>query len=831
MLEQGGGFDGQGACAGPGAPRGGDCRLCLASQGGSALGSGHSGGIVALRQRQLAAAQRRFRCGLSVAQLHRQFCHLLEVGGLFRALAQQVEHALALGQHCEAWAGPLRRQQFEGAAEGAQRLGVGKAARRLASGLHVPGCCLLRLLRRVIVAGDQGGKLIAAPAAQRHLFQPLGGQPVIAAPRALEHAAIGHVAHERVFEQVFLRALKAGDGPRKDQLALVECIERRRHVGWRRGRRLRAQIVHRLVPEDAAHDGGLLQGGAGVVLQAVQACLQNAVEGLRQPHLLQTALINRPRLHAGVNHPVLDQHLDDLFHKEGVAVGGGGDLLDQLRRDVCRWLQQGQQQAACVGSRKLAEFDPLHVPGVFPPGRPALGQFRPRRADQQQPSPPAPAVEAFQEVERAVVRPVQVFDQRHHRAVGGEGGEIVGQPGDGLVLQHLRVVHQRAPRRVVGGEAEQPPDQRRRVRLSGQHALDGAAQLAFDGFGRIAVLDAELFRKEVAQQPIGCVRQAAQAAPDKDLGGRSLAAYPALELQEDAALAQPGVADQRNQPARLGGKRVPPRLMQGAEDLVAANQGCGRGGAVDLQRHMRPLTHNAVIGDWLLKALDRRGRVGFQGKLAADMLQGVVRDDDAIHRSKRLQAARQVDGVAYDDEILAAAFAQGADHCVPGVDTGAHLQPHAVLRLEAAVEQRQFAAHCQRRTHGLDGVEVGGLDQAKDRHDGVAGKLLDHAAVALDGRRPAREVGVDDLAHIFGVQPARERGEVHQVSKENGDQAALFGAGLGLQMAQAVAQGGQGGVDDGVAQQVALSLQRFNGVLDFADLLHGKIGCTSGTEA
>jgi hypothetical protein len=41
-------------------------------------------------------------------------------------------------------------------------------------------------------------------------------------------------------------------------------------------------------------------------------------------------------------------------------------------------------------------------------------------------------------------------------------------------------------------------------------------------------------------------------------------------------------------------------------------------------------------------------------------------------------------------------------------------------------------------------------------------------------------------------------------------------------MAQALTHGGQGGVDNRIAEQAALSLQRLNRVLEIAYLLHGS---------
>ena len=62
---------------------------------------------------------------------------------------------------------------------------------------------------------------------------------------------------------------------------------------------------------------------------------------------------------------------------------------------------------------------------------------------------------------------------------------------------------------------------------------------------------------------------------------------------------------------------------------------------------------------------------------------------------------------------------------------------------------------------------------APDRHDGVADELLDDPAVAGDDGTGEVEVAREELSHLLGVVPLRERREADEIAEQDRDVAQL----------------------------------------------------------
>ena len=71
------------------------------------------------------------------------------------------------------------------------------------------------------------------------------------------------------------------------------------------------------------------------------------------------------------------------------------------------------------------------------------------------------------------------------------------------------------------------------------------------------------------------------------------------------------------------------------------------------------------------------------------------------------------------------------------------------------------------------GVVLLGDRRAPDRHDGVADELLDDAPVAGDDGPGELEVAREELSHLLGVAPLRERREADEVAEQHRDMAQL----------------------------------------------------------
>ena len=95
--------------------------------------------------------------------------------------------------------------------------------------------------------------------------------------------------------------------------------------------------------------------------------------------------------------------------------------------------------------------------------------------------------------------------------------------------------------------------------------------------------------------------------------------------------------------------------------------------------------------------------------------------------------------------------------------------------------------------------------------------FINLAAVHGDDRVEPVPQCIDGLAHILGIQPLRHGREAGDVGEENGDDFALpiRGLSLGTEGGQFLAQRSERGVNHGISQRGALSLQRGNSLFEF----------------
>jgi hypothetical protein len=130
-----------------------------------------------------------------------------------------------------------------------------------------------------------------------------------------------------------------------------------------------------------------------------------------------------------------------------------------------------------------------------------------------------------------------------------------------------------------------------------------------------------------------------------------------------------------------------------------------------------------------------------------------------------LQARRQVRGLADDRLLLSGARADEiADHDEPGSDADADSQGNAGDRIQF---RRRFD---QRKPglHGAFGVVFVRLGIAEIGQDPVAHIFGDEAAGLGDEVFAEPMIGADDLAHILGIEPRRQRGRADEVDEHYG---------------------------------------------------------------
>jgi hypothetical protein len=232
------------------------------------------------------------------------------------------------------------------------------------------------------------------------------------------------------------------------------------------------------------------------------------------------------------------------------------------------------------------------------------------------------------EVEERVVGPVQVLEDDDERAVLGE-----------LLEEAPPRCERLAPLgRDVGCEAEQ------RTEVPAHPVVgDGRLELRLDLLRRVALGDAGLGLDHLAERPERDPVAVGEAAPVPPADQLRVLLDAPEELEDEAALADPGHADDRHELRRA--------LLPGARE--------GPGEQVDLAlpadepRLVHPLDRHARTR---LESLPDRDRLGLP--LCLDRLALLVHDrvprrvvgppadEDAVHGRRRLEPGRRVDHVA-----------------------------------------------------------------------------------------------------------------------------------------------------------------------------------------
>ena len=227
----------------------------------------------------------------------------------------------------------------------------------------------------------------------------------------------------------------------------------------------------------------------------------------------------------------LDQVLQGLLEEEGVAAGALRQQVDDRRRQL-RLGQRGRQRAAGVGVQR-AQLDlvvavRVQLAGALaePPGRGvAVGAVEEDDAELRLLRQPE---QLLQQLQRGVVRPLQVVDGEAQRPLVGEGAHHVAHGREGPRLHRLAAeVAQRGARLVGERHAEQPRQERvGLVDLAGQRAERRLQLQAHAGLGRVGG-DAEPVAQQVAHRPVRrALRSRWSRGPPGSRRGRRRAAAP-----------------------------------------------------------------------------------------------------------------------------------------------------------------------------------------------------------------------------------------------------------------------------------------------------------------
>ena len=393
------------------------------------------------------------------------------------------------------------------------------------------------------------------------------------------------------------------------------------------------------------------------------------------------------------------------------------------------------------------------------PLRAAFEQLGTRQGDDVDRNALRPLEQVLDEVDRACIGPVQVLEDHDHRARPSQALEVGPPCGEEL----------------VGPERRAVPEQRQQRRfdpapfgLVGHDRLDALGDLAPRRRFIVRLRQAGSTADHLAECPEGdalAVRRRAPVVPVDVLGH---AVEVLRELPRQPALADPGRADDADQPGASFATGRVEQVLQESQFLVTADEG-------RLER-MAPVPP-ATFGHDPDRAPGRhRGGLALE-RLLADRFVGDRRlggaggplaDEDGARDGNRLEAGGRVDEVARDHPLVGGAqrdrsFA-GQDPR-PGLD-GRPESPDRIDQLERGTDAPfRVILVCYRRT--------------PDGHDSVADELLDRPAISADDVGGDLEVAREHLADLLGIAFLGERREPDEIGEQDRHETAFAGRGRG----------------------------------------------------
>ena len=368
-----------------------------------------------------------------------------------------------------------------------------------------------------------------------------------------------------------------------------------------------------------------------------------------------------------------------------------------------------------------------------------------------------------QEVERAVVGPVQVVEQQHHRlgvacgdATQGLGGGMEAATTDlsALVADVANV------RAVAEVQADQLPEQMgmgpgRLGALVGEQRRHAPLDLRPGALQAVVVAEAERPGDDLAQQSVGLALGLRSRPAVQDLPADGFEVGRARHFIEQPALADARLGNDSDdgEPA-FGGD-----LAEDREDRfelgVAADH--ARRHALDAARRgARAARHGALYqpaADRRVHALDGHRFLGDDLEPVAHQGMGVVADAQGPGGRGLLHPRRDVDRQATN-----AAFAvdAAAEQDAAGVDADTHPEAGvAMSRLHLLADGPALGQQGEAAVHRALGIVFAHFVGAEGGEQVVAGVLQHPAAVRLDDGAEARQRAVDDGMDLFRVEVLR----------------------------------------------------------------------------
>ncbi len=352
------------------------------------------------------------------------------------------------------------------------------------------------------------------------------------------------------------------------------------------------------------------------------------------------------------------------------------------------------------------------------------------------------------ELEQALVGPVEVLEDEHRRAPVRDPLEQ-GPPRGGQLFRAAR-------RRALETEQGRQPRLDAGPLLGVGQVLGGhRGELRAGDVGRIRLGDprppADHLPERPERQALAVRRRSALVPVDQlDEPVDVL-----LELPGQPALADPGDPQDRHEPGTpVAGRGVEQLLEQAQLVLASDERGLETGrpaepaAARDHSRGPPGRNRQLLAPQWLVaqRLVDDRRFRRPHGRLA---------HEDRARRRDRLEPRCGVHEVAGHHPL-----AVGCER--HGRLAGHHRAANGDRRAVGGLQRADRVDQVERGAHGAFGIVLERHRRPPDGHDGVTDELLDRAAVATDPLAGKREVAVEELADRLRVALVRQGGEARR---------------------------------------------------------------------
>ena len=254
--------------------------------------------------------------------------------------------------------------------------------------------------------------------------------------------------------------------------------------------------------------------------------------------------------------------------------------------------------------------------------------------------------------------------------------------------------------------------------------------------------------------------------------GQALRPAVLQELRAQARLASAGFRhDPQNLPAVPGPLQ---RCLQQRHVAIAPDEGGQAAGARTVQaRSERAGSFQIEHGHRLGHALDLDAAPVAQLEIACDQPRRLLGEADVPGFGERFHAPRDADIVAERGIVHREVVADPADHHLARVEADADVELDGVPRTHALREGTHRVADVQGREAGWLGVIFMRYRRTEQRHDVIAGELVDRALEPMHAGGGDLEEILDDAKPLSGIEPF---GEVHRaldIGEQDGDVLAL----------------------------------------------------------